>query len=71
MAEDGHRAEWLASIAWENVEALNARLCKEDRGSLVLACSVVVARVQNPWAKRVGIAMGVVGAAWFWFVLAA
>lgn len=31
MAEDGHRAEWLASIAWENVEALNARLCKEGR----------------------------------------
>jgi hypothetical protein len=31
MSADGHRAEWLASIAWEHVEALNERLCKEGR----------------------------------------
>ena len=31
MPAGRHQAEWLASIAWEHVEALNARLCQEGR----------------------------------------
>jgi hypothetical protein len=65
-AEDRARiANWVRHQFWITVT--------KGAGSwfLVLACSEAVARVQNPWAKRAGIAMGVVGAAWFWFVLAA